>query len=120
MKTKIILAVFVLAIAGYAYAHEGHDHKEAMNAQSEMGESKSEAVEVGNKICPVTGNPVNDGSMGEPVKYEYQGKIYTLCCSMCVKDFKKDPEKYRKIAEDEVMKSQKASDTDKHDHDHAE
>ena len=57
-------------------------------------------VEVGNKLCPVSGEKV--GEMGKAVKYEFNGKIYNLCCGMCVKDFKKDPEKYSKIAEDEV------------------
>ena len=52
----------------------------------------------------MTGNPVNDGKMGELVKYEYQGKIYNLCCKMCIKDFKNDPEKYSKIAEEQAAK----------------
>lgn len=62
------------------------------------------AVEVGNKICPVSGEEV--GEMGEVIKYEYNGKIYNLCCPMCEKDFAKDPEKYSKIAEDEVAANQ--------------
>ena len=57
-------------------------------------------VEVGNKVCPVSGEVV--GKMGAPFKKEYMGKIYNLCCPMCVKDFDKDPAKYTKIAEDEV------------------
>ncbi len=65
--------------------------------------------EVGNKICPVSGDkvpaPGEKGAMGDkPVKYEYNGKIYNLCCPMCIKDFKKNPEKYSKIADDEVAK----------------
>lgn len=49
------------------------------------------AVEVGNKICPVSGKEIvmeNKGTV------EYNGKIYNLCCSMCKKDFLKEPEKY--------------------------
>ena len=61
-----------------------------------------QAVEVGNKICPVSGNKV--GEMAPPVKIEYNGKVYNLCCSMCVKTFKSDPEKYSKVAEDEVKR----------------
>jgi len=63
-------------------------------------------VEVGNKICPVSGEkipaPGQKGDMGEAVKYEYNGKIYNLCCPMCIKDFKKDPDKYAAIADKEV------------------
>lgn len=59
-------------------------------------------VEVGNKICPVSGENVYE--MGEPFKFEHNGKIYNLCCKMCVKDFKADPEKYSKIAEEAAAK----------------
>ncbi|MBI4309425.1 MAG: YHS domain-containing protein [Candidatus Omnitrophica bacterium] len=38
----------------------------------------------------------------EPRKVTYKGKVYNLCCSMCGVDFNKDPEKYSKIAEEEV------------------
>lgn len=70
-------------------------------AQAEQTEqAQPAAAEVGNKICPVSGEEV--GEMGEVVKYEYNGKIYNLCCPACKKDFSKDPEKYSKIAEDEV------------------
>ena len=44
----------------------------------------------GNKICPVSGEKVKD----EAVQMAYNGKIYNLCCPLCVKDFTKDPEKY--------------------------
>ncbi len=59
-----------------------------------------EPVEVGNKICPVSGEKV--GGMGDIVKQEHNGKVYNLCCAMCAKDFSKDPEKFAKIADDEV------------------
>ena len=62
--------------------------------------------EVGNKICPVSGEKV--GEMGDVVKYEYNGKVYNLCCPMCKKDFAKDPAKYSKIAEDEVAQEKPA------------
>lgn len=63
------------------------------------------AVNVGNKLCPVSGEKVGD--MGDPILFEYNGKVYNMCCAMCVKDFKKDPEKYSKIAEEEVAAAQK-------------
>lgn len=66
-----------------------------------MAETK--LIEVGNKICPVSGEkilaPGEKGSMGESVKYEYNGKVFNLCCPMCIKDFKNNPEKYSAIAE---------------------
>ena len=119
MKTKLIVLslIVLLASSHYVFANEGYQHHmvdgTVMNDEDmskEQTDSKStNAVEVGNKICPVSGDkipaPGEKGTMGdEPVKYEYNGKIYNLCCQMCVKDFKKNPEKYSKIAEDEVAK----------------
>lgn len=70
----------------------------AQQAAGDQAEVK--AVEVGNKLCPVSGEEV--GKMGPAVKLEHEGKIYNLCCAMCAKDFKNDPAKFAKKAEDEV------------------
>ncbi len=67
---------------------------------STAAKSEVKLVEVGNKICPVSGSPV--GKMGSAFKHEYKGKIYNLCCPMCAKTFDSDPAKYVKIAEDEA------------------
>ncbi len=75
--------------------------------------------EVGNKICPVSGEEV--GTMGEVVKYEHKGKVYNFCCKMCVKDFKKDPQKFIKKVEEEMKKGESASPENKdahHEHKH--
>ena len=66
-----------------------------------IAQAQAQLVEVGNKICPVSHEQVGKNGM-MPQKVTYNGKIYNLCCGMCVKDFNKDPEKYAKIAEDEV------------------
>ncbi len=110
MKTRLMMIGLGLMLigGGYAFAQEGQN---AMMKDQGMMTKESKAVEVGNKICPVSGDPVSapgeKGAMGEAVKYEYNGKIYNLCCPMCIKDFKKDPEKYSKIADDEVNKAKK-------------
>ena len=99
----------------------------SMKEHDKAGDSKidQKAVNVGNKICPVSGDeipaPGQKSAMGEAVTYEYKGKIYNLCCTMCLKDFKNDPEKYSKIADEEVRKSQgtdmpKSSDGHNHQH----
>ena len=51
--------------------------------------ASSKAVNVGNAVCPVSGDKVDGRHF-----MTYQGKRYGLCCGMCAKDFKKDPEKY--------------------------
>ena len=65
-------------------------------------------VEVGNKICPVSGDKVGQDGM-EPYKMTHKEKVYNLCCGMCVKDFNKDPDKYTKIAKDEVKAAEAAA-----------
>ncbi len=59
------------------------------------------AVEVGNKICPVSHEKIGTEGM-ESHKITYNGKMYNLCCSMCEKDFNKDPEKYTKLIDEEM------------------
>ena len=112
MNTKsLILTLAVLgASTGFALAHEtGETHNEATEViqVNPTENTLAKAVEVGNRICPVSGDkipaPGEKGTMGDkPVKIEYKGKIYNLCCPMCVKDFKKNPDKYSAIADKEV------------------
>ncbi|MDD4955882.1 MAG: YHS domain-containing protein [Candidatus Omnitrophica bacterium] len=65
-------------------------------------------------MCPVTGEKIDEKAK---VTYEYKGKIYNFCCSACIPEFKKDPEKYIKKVEEELKgKSQSVSEpSKKHD-----
>ncbi len=120
MKLKLIFSVVTLFLMNGYFLAYGEEVASAPavtapamtapteeNGQPIVENEKSDLVEVGNKICPVSGNSVHDESMGEPVKLEYQGKAYTLCCTMCIKDFNKDPEKYSKKALEEVAAQEK-------------
>jgi YHS domain-containing protein len=84
----------------------------AAHAQAAATEQAQKLVLVGNKICPVSGEKVDATSGMKPVTYEYNGKVYNLCCPGCVGKFKADPEKYSKIADQEVMKDKEQA-TDK-------
>ncbi|MBU4311747.1 MAG: YHS domain-containing protein [Candidatus Omnitrophica bacterium] len=55
-------------------------------------------VDVGNKICPVSGEEIYEEMKAT---YEHEGKIYNFCCAMCIDEFKKDPEKYIEKIEEE-------------------
>ncbi len=123
MRIKFVVLSIMLASAysGYALVRDGRAQtaQEGL-AQPVIEEAVSQpAVEVGNKICPVSGEKIE--SMGEGVKYEYNGKIYNFCCPMCLKDFKKDPEKYSKIAEESVKAEAAeivpAQESEEHQHD---
>ncbi len=63
----------------------------------EKKETEPTAVDIGNKICPVSGNPVD--SMGEAVTYTHEGKIYHLCCAGCIDKFKMELEYFIKKIE---------------------
>jgi YHS domain-containing protein len=44
--------------------------------------------------CPVSGEKLEGGDMGEPVSHAYKGRTVMFCCKMCVGKFEKDPAKY--------------------------
>jgi len=71
-----------------------HEHTPAI-------EAVKEAVNVGNKICPVGGEKIEEKNKAT---YEYEGNIYNFCCAMCIDEFKKDPQKYIKKIEEEKQK----------------
>jgi YHS domain-containing protein len=60
----------------------------------------AQAVDLGNTICPVSGDKVGDSKVVEV----YEGKVYHLCCADCPKDFQKDPEKYAKAVQADPAK----------------
>ncbi len=127
MKSKLIIlsAVVLMFSASQVFAGGGHDHgehnetgskdkgsmmehkgskgsiHEGHEGHEEGEEVHSDAMKVGNRICPVSNQFIPEG---DEVEYEYEGKIYNLCCKMCAKDFKKNPEKFSKIAEELMLK----------------
>ena len=54
------------------------------------------AIEVGNRVCPVSGLKI---PVGKEVQYEYEGRIYNFFSTSGVEEFKKNPEKYIQILE---------------------
>ena len=92
----LLLAVFICAPLGVRAEEEVVADEPAVEAV--VDESAPEVVELGNKICPVSGEKV--GEMGKVETIEYKGKKINLCCAMCKKDFEKDPEAFLKKAEE--------------------
>jgi YHS domain-containing protein len=58
--------------------------------------------------CVVSGDKLG-GDMGDPVKYDYQGREIRFCCEGCIAKFKADPAKYLKILDAAVIKQQAPS-----------
>lgn len=82
--------IFILVLSGIFVAGVVSSSFRTAQAQGEE-EVVLEAVEVGNRICPVSGKEIKEE---EKYQVEYEGKIYNLCCKACAKDFKKDPQEY--------------------------
>jgi YHS domain-containing protein len=94
MKKYLVIALLVIGVAGFPIVSKA----------DERTVSAVKAVEVGNKVCPVSGEAIDSDSGMAAVQVEHNGKLYNLCCAMCEGDFKADPAKYSKIADDEVAK----------------
>lgn len=93
MFKKIVLIVcvgiFLFGIVGLSYSQQEEKDNAAPGAIVQK-------TEVGNKICPVSGEKINEETKAT---YEYQGKIYNLCCSSCIEEFGKNPQEYIKKIE---------------------
>jgi YHS domain-containing protein len=57
---------------------------------------------------PQTECPVLGGKIDKSVYTDYQGKRIYFCCSACIDDFKKDPEKYLKKLEEQGVTLEKS------------
>ena len=102
MKKIAVFTLILFLIAGAAYTAE----------QANSTEQVKNAEVIGNKICPISGEKI-DENMSQT--YEYKGKIYNFCCPVCVEEFKKDPEKYiEKTEKAEECKGHKGH--EKHHH----
>jgi len=107
MKSKLFIfgLIILLSNTSYVFADKAINTKMHIATKDDL----KTLPNVGNKVCPVSGDkipaPGKKGDMGEAIQYVYNGKIYNLCCPMCIKQFKKNPDKYSKIAEEESTKS---------------
>jgi len=113
-KKLVVVLIGLIVLVGiskvsFAAMCDAAGHKEDSKAAPQQ--NKSEAINVGNKICPVTGDKIDEKTKAT---YEYKGKIYNFCCSGCIDEFKKNPEKYIKKIEAEKNKEESAHDHSMH------
>ncbi len=91
LRKKIVAVVMVLAVgllfSGYVLAA---DNPGKGNPQT---------------LCPVLG-----GKIDRSVYTDYQGKRIYFCCSGCIEDFKKNPDKYMKQMEEQGITPEQAPD----------
>jgi len=108
MKWKFAAVIVVLSLGVFVlnnpvYAHGEESHKGSMVDGEITAEiTESGAINIGNAICPISGELIADVDDGKGVQIEHNGKIYNVCCKFCAKDFKKDPEKFIKVIENNL------------------
>lgn len=83
----LLMAVFLFGANSMVYAMMCH----ADSGHNEHAQTVKNTANIGNKICPVTGEKIVEKMKAT---YEYQGKVYNFCCPVCIDEFKKNPEKY--------------------------
>lgn len=104
IKMILIASLILFGINSPSFAmmcDMGSGHDEAHAETTEKGST----VNVGNKICPVSGDAV-DGM----TTYEYKGKVYNFCCPECIDEFKKNPKAYSAKVEQSVSSEQSMHD----------
>jgi len=72
---------------------------------SSAGDKESKLKPYPLDTCVVSGEKL--GEMGKPYVFEYKDREIKFCCKGCVKDFKKDSEKYVKKLEEAEAKAKK-------------
>ena len=95
MIALMLLAVLMMPLAAFQVlaadetAQAGIPTIPARSRGLDGQSSQTGIVDVGNKLCPVMGEPVNGKNF-----VVYEGKRYGLCCPGCDKTFLSDPAKY--------------------------
>jgi len=92
---SIVLSILVLTTNHVVFAQDAGTNAAAVKA----GDKKSQNV--GNKICPVSGEKIGQGGM-QGATFEYESKVYNLCCPACIEEFEKDPQKYIQKTNEEL------------------
>jgi YHS domain-containing protein len=106
MIKKMSIVLMVLLMAPGLVVAEGTCKviSGTVTATTPKADAPAPAVNVANKVCPVTGAPV--AKEGE-FTVAYEGKIYNLCCGGCKDEFLKDPAKYIAIVDKELAQAKK-------------
>ena len=102
MKIILVAVIIIFGVSGISFAMscDMDGHNDSCQASAQGAEKEAKAVDVGNKVCPVAGETIQEDTKAT---YEFNGKIYNFCCAMCIPEFKQDPEKYiKKIAEEKL------------------
>ncbi len=105
-QKSIVLAIALVLIASFSASAQMHEHGK-MNPAQKMESKKMMKADYPIDYCLVSGEKL--GAMGEPVKYDHNGREIQLCCGGCVSAFEKDPATYVAKLDAAVITEQKES-----------
>jgi hypothetical protein len=116
INTPLLLLAAAALFVGLPLAQAAHDHTMGAMATPVAAENDQAAwlakakEEYPLQTCVVSGDKLEDSSMGAPVDYIHKeagkaDRLVRFCCKSCVKDFKKDPAKYLKMIDDAAGKA---------------
>lgn len=118
MKRHILTAAVLAGLAAGALSARADDqdmsNMPGMKMSDQTAQTNASAANTNAKVkpyplttCVVSGDKIG-GDMGKPVALIYKGQEMKFCCKDCVKDFKKDPEKYlKKLAQEQKKAAEK-------------
>ena len=101
MRTIAWVSMAAMLAAGLGLLAGCKGEPQAAPAPAKSAGSGPAAVkaEITQKLCPVTGDAINPN-----IYVDYNDRRIYFCCDMCPAEFRKNPEKYLKVL-DEQMKS---------------
>ena len=103
LTKHILTTVLLTGLAAGTMSLRAEDAP-AKTPKSERKDAKAKPYPL--EKCIVSGDKL--GEMGKPVTLTYKGQEMKFCCKDCVKDFKKDPEKWiKKLAEAQKKEAEK-------------
>ena len=91
--------MFIVCVGTFLFGTVGLSYSQ-QEEKDDMSQVMAQKIEVGNKICPVTGEEIDEKTKAT---YEYEGKVYNFCCVMCIDTFKNDPQKYIRKVDEELQ-----------------
>jgi YHS domain-containing protein len=104
-KNTVLALALVLIVAFSAYGQTQEHGK--MNPSQKMAKSEMMKADYPIDYCLVSGEKL--GAMGEPFKYDHNGREIQFCCGGCVSAFEKDPKIYLLKLDSAIVSKQKES-----------
>ncbi len=105
MKKAISSALAAAAVA-LLLAGCGGDEDKKTGKKDKDTAAKVDLSKIAQKTCPV----MKGGKLDAKLFADHKGRRVYFCCEGCIGEFKKDPEKYIKIVDEEIAKDKAGGD----------